>query len=329
MKRLTTILLSAACLAFGMAAASAQDKYPSKPITIVVPYAPGGATDTVARLLGDELHGILGQPIVVENKPGAFGIIAIEGMANAKPDGYTLMLGNVTTNAITPLLYKSKLKINYEKDVTMVTRLVDVPAFVVVTPTNFPVNNMKELVAYAKAHNGKIRYGTVGIGSYPHFDAALLAHAFGVNMVNVPNKAGASGVIKDMLTGDVQLAFLNVSSTGPLIKAGKLKAIALVNDKRLSDYPDVPTMAEVGYPDIGTLAWQGLFAPGATPKPVLAALFKAVNEALNKPALADKFHKRHFRVVPNKSSEDAQAWLKTEIAHWKKAVVDSKITVGN
>jgi tripartite-type tricarboxylate transporter receptor subunit TctC len=329
MKRLSLLLLSAACLAFGMATASAQDKYPSKAITIVVPYAPGGATDTVARLLGDELHGIIGQPIVVENKPGAFGIIAIEEMAHAKPDGYTLMLGNVTTNAITPLLYKNKFKIDYEKDVTVVSRLVDVPAFIVVTTTNFPVNNMKELVAYAKKNDGKVRYGTVGVGSYPHFDAALFAHAIGVTMVNIPNKAGASGVIKDMLTGDVQMAFLNVSSTGPLVKAGKLKALALINDKRLPDYPDVPTMAEVGYPDIGTLAWQGLFAPGATPKPVLAALFKAVETALKKPELVDKFQKRHFRVVPNQSPDEAQAWLKTEIAHWKKGVADSKITVGN
>src|SRR6185312_10293936 len=111
--------------------------------------------------------------------------------------------------------------INYEKDVTVVSRLVDVPEFLVVTTKNFPVNNVKELVDYAKKHDGKVRYGSVGVGSYPHFDAALLAHAIGVKMVNIPNKAGASGVIKDMLTGDVQLAFLNVSSTGPLVKAGK------------------------------------------------------------------------------------------------------------
>lgn len=328
MKRLCLLLSSVFLAGTFVFAASAQDKFPSSPIRIVVPYAPGGATDTVARLLGDELHKTIGQPIVVENKPGAAGIIAIEDMAQAKPDGYTLMLGNVTTNAITPILYKSKFKINYEKDVAALTRLVDVPEFIVVTTKNFPVNNMKELVAYAKKHNGKIRYGSVGVGSYPHFDAALLAKAIGVNMVNIPNKAGASGVIKDMLTGDVQIAFLNVSSTGPLVKAGKLKAIALVNDKRLPDYPDVPTMAEVGYPDVGTLAWQGLFAPAATPKPVLAALFKAVTEALKNPELADKFHKRHFRLVPNKSPEDAQTWLKSEIAHWKKAAEDSKITVG-
>jgi tripartite-type tricarboxylate transporter receptor subunit TctC len=329
MKRILPLLMSVFVVGTLAFAANAQDKFPSNPIRIVVPYAPGGATDTVARLLGDELHKTIGQAIVVENKPGAAGIIAIEEMAHAKPDGYTLMLGNVTTNAITPLLYKSKFKIDYEKDVTVVSRLVDVPAFVVVTTTNFPVNNMKELVAYAKKNTSKIRYGTVGVGSYPHFDAALLANAIGVDMVNIPNKAGASGVIKDMLTGDVQFAFLNVSSSGPLVKAGKLKAIALVNPKRLPDYPDVPTMAEVGYPDIGTLAWQGVFAPAGTPKPVLETLFKAISQAMSKPELVDKFEKRHFRMAPNQSLDEAQAWLKTEIAHWKKAVTDSKITVGN
>ena len=329
MRRFYPLLLSAIVLGAFSPAANAQSKFPSSPIKVIVPYAPGGATDTVARLLGDELQGVTGQPIVVENKAGAAGIIAIEEMARAKPDGYTLMLGNVTTNSITPLLYKDKFKIDYEKDVTVVARLVDVPAFVVVSTTNFPVNNMKELVEYAKKNNGKVRYGTVGVGSYPHFDGALLAKAMGVEMVNIPNKAGASGVIKDMLTGDVQVAFLNVSSTGPLVKDGKLKAIALVNEKRLSDYPDVPTMAEVGFPNVGTLAWQGLFAPAATPKPVLEALYKAISEAMSKPALIDKFEKRNFRMAPNKSFDEAQSWLKTETAYWKKAVADAKITVGN
>lgn len=329
MKRFLPLLLSIFVASTSGYTAGAQDKYPSRSIRIVVPYAPGGATDTVARLLGDELHKVIGQAIVVDNKPGAAGILAIEEMAHAKPDGYTLMVGNVTTNAITPLLYKSKFKIDYDKDVAIVSRLVDVPAFVVVTSTNFPVNNMKELVAYAKSHNGKVRYGSVGVGSYPHFDAALLARVIGADMVNIPNKAGASGVIKDMLTGDVQVAFLNVSSTGQLVKAGKLKAIALVSPKRLPDYPDVPTMAEVGYPDIGTLAWQGVFAPAATPKPVLEQLYKAISQAMSKPELVDKFEKRHFRMAPNESLDEAQAWIKKESAHWKKAVADSKITVGN
>ena len=249
---------------------------------IVVPYGPGGATDIVTRIVAEQMRQSLGQSFVVENKPGAFGIVAIQEMMNARPDGYTLMIGNVSTNAITPVIVPERLKINYTRDVAPVTNLIDMPAFLVVTNTNFAVKDVAELIAYAKKNPGKTRYGTVGAGSYPHYDMAFFAKRAGdLDMVAIHNKQGASGIINDMLTGDVQVAFLNVASTAAQIKAGKLRPIAVVNPTRLPDYPDVPTMKEVGFPDVGTIAWNGMFAPAATPRPVLEALHRAAVAALH------------------------------------------------
>jgi tripartite-type tricarboxylate transporter receptor subunit TctC len=325
MKRLSSVLLSVLCLAFGAGTGFAQDKYPSKPVKIIVPYAPGGATDIVSRLLGEHMGRILGQQFVTENKPGAFGIVGVEEMARAKPDGYTLFIGNVTTNAITPIVHAKKFSINYEKDVVPIARLVDIPAFIVVTSKDFAPKTLGEVVALAKQNKGKVRYGHVGVGSYPHYDTEVFARRAGIEMNAIPNKAGASGVLKDMATGDVQVAFLNVASSGPMIKAGQIRPVALINPTRLPEYPDVPTIAEAGYPGVGTLAWQGMFAPAGTPKEVLDTLHKTVLQALDVPQVKETFGKQYFNVVPSKSSDEAKKWLQDEIALWKKITDEVKI----
>jgi tripartite-type tricarboxylate transporter receptor subunit TctC len=329
MRRLVASLLSAICLSFTIAAATAQDKYPSRPIKVIVPYAPGGATDIVARIVGDAVQKISGQGFVVLNKPGAFGMLALEEMAKSAPDGYTLMIGNVTTNAITPLLYANKLSINYEKDVSVVTNLVDVPAFLAVTTANdFPPKTAAEFIDYAKKSPGTVRYGTVGVGSYPHYDMAYFAKRAGdLDLIALPNKNGASGVIQDMLRGDVQAAFLNVASTASLVQTGKLRPLAVVNHTRLLEFPAVPTMREIGYPDVGTMAWQALFAPGGTPKPILEALFQTVSKAMQLPETIEKFNKQNFNLVPNKSLSDASAWHADEMKHWKNIIEAVKIDI--
>ena len=183
MKRLHLMLLAVCGIALAAiqapVGAKAQDKYPSKPVKLLVPYGPGGATDIVARIVGEHLRDVLGQAFYVENKPGGYGMIAIEDMARSKPDGYTLMVGNVSTNAITPILFKSKLKISYERDVVPVMRLVDVPAFLLVTATNFAPRTVGELIDTVKKNPGRVRYGTVGVGSYPDYDMALFAKRAG------------------------------------------------------------------------------------------------------------------------------------------------------
>src|SRR3979411_1244698 len=237
MKRLALAALAA--LGIGLAGPVwAQDKYPTKPVKILVPYAPGGATDIVARIIGEQLRIILGQSFVVENQPGSFGILAVEEMPRAKPDGYTFLIGNVSTNAITPLIFTKKMSIDYLKSVTAVTRLVDIPEFILVTTEGFSAKSVPELSDNAKKNPGKVRYGTVGAGSYPHFDMAYFAKKAGdLDMIAIHNKAGASGVINDMLSGDTQVSFLNVASSAPMVKAGETKPLALVNDKPLPTSP--------------------------------------------------------------------------------------------
>jgi tripartite-type tricarboxylate transporter receptor subunit TctC len=326
MKRLGLFALSLLCLAASAGFAQAQDKYPSKPIKIIVPYVPGGATDIVARILADQMGKNLGQSVYVENKPGAFGIIAIEDMVKSGADGYTVMIGNVSTNAITPIIYPQKFKIDYLKDIVPITNVVDIPALMVATTKNFDVDSVAALIAYAKKNPGQVRYGTVGPGSYPHYDMAYFAKRAGdLDMTAIPNKAGATGVINDMLTGSTQVTFLNVASATPQVKAGSLRALALVNHARLPDFPDVATMEELGFPGVGTIAWQGLFAPAGTPKDVQQTIFNAVTEAMKAPSVSDAFKKQTFNTVPSKSLDDAKLWLAGQLDAWRKITSEVKV----
>jgi tripartite-type tricarboxylate transporter receptor subunit TctC len=327
MQRFIVTLLAAAGVAAGALTAGAQDKYPSKPVKIIVPYAPGGATDITSRLFGEQLKNILGQQFVVESKPGAGGILAIEEVARSKPDGYTLMVGNVSTNAITPILFQKKMSINYEKDMVSVSRLAIYPSFLITTTANFDVKNVKELVEYAKKNPGKLRYTSAGVGSFPHFDMEVFAKRAGVSMNHIPNKTGAAGMINDLVVGDAQIAFINAASTASMVRAGKLRPIAVLAEKRLAEYPDIPTLAEAGFPGVGTLHWQSMIAPAATPKEVLATLFKAIIQAAEVPQLKEAFAKQLVSVRPNASLEEAQSWLKAELDNWRKITQEVQIQV--
>ena len=185
---------------------------------------------------------------MVESKPGAFGVLAIEEMARSKPDGYTLMIGNVSTNAITPVLFKSKFSVDFDKSVVSVSRLAIYPSFLITTTKTLDVKSAAELVAHAKKNPGKVKYTSAGIGSFPHFDMEIFARRAGVDMVHIPNKAGAAGMINDLVVGDVEAAMINAASTAAMIKAGSLRPLAVLAEKRLADYPDIPTLAEAGYP---------------------------------------------------------------------------------
>jgi tripartite-type tricarboxylate transporter receptor subunit TctC len=316
-------------IVFSAVPVTAQDKYPSKTVKIVVPYAPGGATDITSRLFGEQLKTILGQSFVVENKPGAFGIVAIEEMARSRPDGHTLYVGNVSTNAITPVLFKKKFSINYEKDVVSVSRLAIYPSFFVTTTANFDMKSVADVVAYAKKNPGKVRYTSAGVGSFPHFDMEVFSRRAGVDMIHIPNKSGAAGMINDLVVGDAQIAFLNAASGASMIKAGKLRPVAVLAEKRLADYPDVPTLAEAGYPGVGTLHWQSMLAPAKTPKETLAILFKAIVEASKSPQLQAGFAKQFVSVKPSESLDEAQTWLNGELANWRKTTSEVKIDLGN
>src|SRR5437763_4246050 len=305
MKRTGLFLLAAmVVLASG---AGAQEKYPSKPVRVVVPFGPGSATDIVMRIVGEQMRPILGQPVVIENKPGAFGIIAIEEMARARPDGYTLQIGNPGTNALAPIIYRKKFKIDYDKDVMMITRLSEVPLVLAATTKDFAPKTYAEFIAYAKANPGKVRYASVGTGSNNHYDTEAFAQWAGVELTHLPNKGGGAAITNDLVTGDAHVALVNAASSTGVIKAGQVRALAVMSEQRLPDYPDAPTLAELGYPNSKGL-WSALYAPAATPRDVLETVRKAAAQALNSEPVETAFKKQMIKATPSGSLDDAQAF---------------------
>jgi tripartite-type tricarboxylate transporter receptor subunit TctC len=304
--------------------------YPSRPVKIIVPFAPGGTTDIVARILAEELKNSFGQAFVVENKPGADGILAIQELTRSGADGYTLMIGSVATNAIAPILYAKKISFNYERDVVPVMRLVDIPGVLVATTRSFPPTSLPELVDYARQNPGKVTYGTPGIGNYAHYDMVLFAkRAGGLEIIAVPNKAGASGVINDLLVGTVQIAFVNAASTASHIQAGTLRALALANHSRLAALADVQTMQELGFDGVGTIAWQALFAPASTPSETLEKIRVAAAEAMQKSSAVQALQQQAFNLVPTRSLDEARSWLAAEMNEWRKITQETKLDPQN
>jgi tripartite-type tricarboxylate transporter receptor subunit TctC len=322
MKRLGLLFL----LVFAVSGveAAAQDKYPSKPIKVVVPFGPGSATDIVMRIVGEHMRPILGQPVVIENKPGAFGILAIEEMARSRPDGYTLQIGNPGTNVLAPIIYKKKFKIDYDKEVILVTRLSEVPLVLGATTKDFPPKTYAEFVAYAKANPGKVRYASVGIGSNNHYDMEAFAQWAGIVLAHLPNKGGGAAITNDLVTGDAHVALLNAASSMGVVKSGQVRALAVMSDQRVPEYADVPTLTELGYANAKGL-WSALYAPAATPRDVLEIVRKAAVQALNSDQVTTAFKQQMIRAVPSASSEDAQAWDKAEVAYWKKVTDEVKV----
>jgi tripartite-type tricarboxylate transporter receptor subunit TctC len=295
-------------------------------VKILVPYGPGGSTDIVARLLADQLRERLNAAFVVENKPGASGVIAIEELARAKPDGYTLLLGNVNTNAITPILFAKKMSINYGQKIAPIMRLVEIPGFLTVTTQDFPPATVAELIAYAKKSSAPLRYGSVGPGSTNHLTAAMMAKRAGVEMVHVPNKSGAA-MVADTVRGDTQLtAAVVVSSAVAMVKSGQLRPIAVDSSERLPEYPDVPTMAESGFPNLGT-HWQGLFAPAGTPREALGIIHRAVVEALNSATIQEAFKRSSIRALPTASLDEAMPWMQEEAKIWATIIAEVNVSI--
>src|SRR5437660_6548317 len=263
------------------AATQSADTYPSRPVKLLIPYAPGGATDIIARDISPNFQEALGQPFVVANRPGASGNIALEAAAKATPDGYTLEVGNVSTNAINESTFADVLQIKPSRDLVGISKLVEIP-HVLVAATSFPPNSVAEMIEWAKRNKGKLNYASAGLGTYPQLDMLRLLKAAGIEATHIPYKGGAGQMLPALMSGEVQVSFINLTSTIEQIRAGRLKAIATTMPTPLAELPNVPTMAEQGFPGIGTNAWQGLFAPAATPKPTVDKLPAAVVGALSR-----------------------------------------------
>jgi tripartite-type tricarboxylate transporter receptor subunit TctC len=308
------------------APALAQEHYPGKPVKILVPYGPGGATDIIARIVAQHLTTELGQTFLVENRPGANGNIALEAAAKAPADGYTLLVGNVSTNAINENIYAGTLTIKPSRDLVGIAKLVEIP-HIVVAPASLPANNIAEFVALAKKDPGKLNFASVGIGSYPHLDMERFMKAAGIQLTHVPYKGGAGQAIPAMIAGEVQVAFFNMASLLPHIKSGRLKALAAVPSQRLPELPNVPTLAEQGFPGIGTNAWQGMFAPAATPKPVVDTLHRAVVAALTRPETKDGLAKQMMSVEVSKSPQEFTELVRRETAAWGDFLRSARIQI--
>jgi tripartite-type tricarboxylate transporter receptor subunit TctC len=322
MKRMALLLL-AAIVAIATSA-GAQEKYPSKPVRVVVPFGPGSATDIVMRIVGEQMRPIFGQPVVIENKPGAFGIIAIEEMARARPDGYTLQIGNPGTNALAPIIYRKKFRIDYDKDVTMVTRLSEVPLVLAATTKDFAPKTYAEFIAYAKTNPGKVRYASVGTGSNNHYDTEAFAQWAGIELVHLPNKGGGAAITNDLVTGDAHVALVNAASSLGVIKAGQVRALAIMSDQRLPEYPDVPRLVELGYANAKGL-WSALYAPAATPRDILETIRTAAEQALKSEPVTTAFQKQLIKPTPSTSLADAQAFNRAEMAYWKRLTEQVKV----
>jgi len=315
----------ALALALG-AGAQAQDNYPSHPVRILVPYAPGGATDIIARIVAQKLTEALGQSFVVENRPGASGNLALETVAKAPADGYTLLVGNVSTNTINENTFADKLPIKPSRDFAGVAKLVEIPHILAASAT-FAPSTLAEFIAAAKRQPGKINYASAGIGSYPHLDMEKFARAAGIELTHVPYKDGAGKMVPSLLAGETQVAFINLSSTLAHVKAGRIKALATAAPQRLPELPNVPTLTELGYAGIGTNAWQGMFAPAATPKPVVDKLYAQVAAILSKPEMKEDLAKKMLTVTLSPSPQEFSDLVRKETQGWGDFLREAKIRI--
>ncbi len=277
--------LAAACLAAGIAApAMAADAYPSKPITIVLPYATGGSADMLARFAAQALQTELGKPAIVEAKPGAGGVLGTEFVSRAEPDGYTLALTASGTMAVNPYVYKLRYK--PLEDFKQITVLVDLP-FVVVTNNEFPAKNLKEFIDYGRKNPNKITVGNAGLGTQQHLTQLMFARAAGMQVNIVPYK-GSSPAMNDLLGGHIDAVLDNTGVQTPFIKAGKVRPLFVTNPERVAALPDVPTAPEAGLPGFSAVAWFGLAAPKGTPDEIVDKIQQALAREFAKPEMKQR-----------------------------------------
>jgi tripartite-type tricarboxylate transporter receptor subunit TctC len=308
------------------AVAQSADPYPNRPVKLLIPYAPGGATDIIARQLSPKLQEALGQPFVVDNRAGASGNIALEAAAKATPDGYTLLVGNVSTNAINESTFAGVLQTRPSRDLVGISKLVEIP-HVLVAATSFPPNSVAEMIEWAKRNPGKLNYASAGLGTYPQLDMLRLLKAAGIEATHIPYKGGAGQMLPALISGEVQVSFINLASTIEQIKGGRLKAIATTMPTRVPELPNVPTMAEQGFPGIGTNAWQGLFAPAATPKPIIDKLHAAVIAVLSRPELKEMLARQLMTVAVSSSPQEFTDQVRAETQSWAEVVRDNKVKI--
>lgn len=320
MKRNRRVLLCAA-VAVGVAAqAQGADRYPERPVRMIVPFQPGGASDFVARIVEPKLAKELGQHVVVENRVGASGYVGVEVASQATPDGHTVLLGNIGTMAINASVFP-KFKVKPLDAFIGVTQVVDVPGVVAVHPS-LPVNTIKELIAYAKERPGKLNFSASGAGSNSRLAFEYFQKKAGLDIQMIAYKGGAGGASLAVARNEVPMTMLTSASVLPHVRAGRLKLIGVIAPERLSAAPNVPTMAESGFPELTVGSWQGVFVPKGTPRPVVAQLFTAVQNAMKNPEVGKLLGTASAAVVLSQSPEDFRKFWVAEHERWSKVVKD-------
>ena len=319
--RITEILLSCALCVAALATATpaAAQSYPAKPIRFVVPFPPGGPLDTVARALGQKMTEAWGQPVLVDNRPGAGGGIGADIVAKSPGDGYTMLMGAVSTHAINVSLY-AKIPYDPLKDFIPVTQVANVPNVLVVHPA-LPVNSVQELIALAKKSPGTLNFASGSNGSTGHLAGELFKSMAGIDMQHIPYK-GAAPATSDLIAGQVSLMFDNLASATPLIKSGKLRALAVTTLKRTPFFPDLPTISESGLPGFDLSTWFGVFVPAGTPPEIVARLNAELVRILKTPEMRERMASLGAEPVGNTSAEFL-AYIKSEIPKYARVIRDS------
>ncbi len=321
MQRASRFIFTAAFTAIAAFAGSSQAAgYPERPVRLIVPFAPGGASDFVARIIQDKLGSEIGQQIVIDNRTGASGYIGVEVAADATPDGYTALLGNIGTMSINASVFP-KFRVKPLDAFIGITQVVDVPGMVVVHPS-LPVKSVKELIAFAKARPGQLNFSASGAGSNSRLAFELFQQQAGTKITMVPYKGGASGASLAVATGEVPLTMLTSASLLPYVRQGRMRVLAVVAPERLGAVPDAPTMKELGYPDHVVGSWQGVYVPKGTPRAVVDRLFPAIVNTMKDATVIKRLDTASSAAITSKSPEDFRKFWEAEHNRWAKVVKD-------
>lgn len=323
MKNFSVVLLVAISLL--VAGTAYAQGYPTKPVRMIIPFAPGGASDVVARIITPGLSKELGQQVVVDNRGGASGNIGVEAAARAPADGYTILLGNIGTMAINPGLFP-KFPINPVRDFIAITQVVDVPTCLAVHPS-VPVKTVKEFIEYAKARPGKLNFGTAGPGSNGRLEMELFMRQSGIDLVQVAYKGGAGAATIGLIGGEVQCAFVTLSPLMPHLSSGKVKVLGIAAPKRVAAVPNIPVMPELGYPNMKSGSWQGAYVPLGTPRPIIDKLFAVFTKVMGDPQVIKLLNDGGAEVVTSKSPEEFATFMKAENDKWLKLVKEIGVTM--
>jgi len=317
--RIESHRLAAAFVLLLAGTAPAQD-YPTRPIRMIVPFAPGGASDFVARIVQSRLGEELGQQVVVDNRAGAAGNIGVELTARAAPDGYTILLGNVGSVAINPSVFP-KFPIKPLRDLAGVTLIVDLPGALGVHPS-VPGTTVKDFIEYARARPGKLSYGSTGASSAQRLAFEFFMKKAGISLAHVPYKGGAGPATVAVLSGEVVATMVTTASFIPHMKTGRIKVLAVIAPRRVSAMPDVPTMAESGFPELTLGSWQGVFVPAGTPPAVIKKLFAALTKTMGDADVLKRLGTASAQVTLSRSPEEFTAFLRAQNDFWAKLVKD-------